>query len=129
MKKVYLYFRKYPYVLVMASVALVWMTINIIEANRAERALEKYGKYTIATIQRIKGAKSGRWVIVKFEFNGRKYTTETRNESIPLSWVGEKIFIKFLPSRPYDFDLYESIDVPDSLANLTPTIWDSLPIK
>lgn len=129
MKAVINYFRKYPYALVMLLVMLVWGAINTIEADKYSRLLAREGKYTIGVVKKIEGAKSGRWVTVEFEFNGRKYTSETKNERIPLSWIGEKYFIKFLPSRPVEFELYDSIEVPDSLANLPPTLWDSLPVR
>ena len=68
---------------------MIWINVNIIQANQAIQALEKEGKYTIAVIKKIEGAKSGRWVTVEFEFKGRKYTSESRNESIPLTGIGE----------------------------------------
>jgi hypothetical protein len=108
---------------------IVWATINGIEASKAERQLNKEGKFTLATITDIEGAKSGRWVEVEFLYNGSKYSTKRRNEMIPHSWIGEKIFIKFLPSRPVVTEYYENIDVPDSISSLSPTIWDSLPLK
>lgn len=109
------YFKKYPYALAVIIVMLVWAAINTIQAIEAEKQLAKEGKFTLATITGIKGAKSGRWVKVEFLFNGRTYSTESRNERIPHSWIGEKIFIKFLPSRPVDADYYDTIEVPDSL--------------
>jgi len=106
---------------------LVWMTVNSIEGAKASKELEKEGLYTLATIKEIKGAKSGRWVKVFFSFNDQKYEAETKNETIPLSWIGEKIFIKFLPSRPIEAQFLDSFKVPDSLLQLPPRIWKSLP--
>ena len=54
---------------------------------------------------------------------------ETRNESIPLSWIGEKVFIKFLPSHPVEFEFYEKVAVPDSLLDESSGLWDTLPIR
>lgn len=129
MKAIIINFKKYLYALIMVAIAMVWMTINIIQGRQAKYDLEKEGKYTIGIIKKIEGAKSGRWVTVEFEFNGRKYTSESENESIPLSWIGEKVFIKFLPSRPVEFVFYDKVIIPDSLLNQAPMIWDSLPGK
>jgi len=127
MKSLVSYFRKHPYVLIMIVIAIIWMTINIIQGKQAQRDLETDGKYTLAIVKDIKGAKSGRWVKVEFEFDGRKYNAQAKNESIPQSWIGEKVFIKFLPSRPSEFDFYDKVNIPDSLMSLPPTVWDSLP--
>lgn len=129
MKAIINYFRKYPYALILVLIMLIWGTINTIDANKHSKKLQRYGKYTLATITKIKGAKSGRWVTVEFDYKGSKITTEAKNETIPQSWIGEKIFIKFLPSRPVVSEYLDGLKVPDSLANLTPTIWDSLPVR
>lgn len=113
----------------MIAAAIIWMSVNIIQGKDAQQDLEREGKYTLARITKIKGAKSGRWVTVEFNYNGNKITTEAKNETIPQSWIGEKIFIKFLPSRPVESEFLDGIGVPDSLANLPPTIWDSLPVR
>lgn len=105
------------------------MTINAIQGAEATRKLANEGKFTLAIIKKIKGAKSGRYVEVEFEYSGCKYQVESKNESIPHSSIGEKIFIKFLPSRPSDYDTYEEILVPDSLLNIAPMVWDTLPVK
>jgi hypothetical protein len=127
MRLVINYFKKHPYALVMVIVMVVWMTINSIEGAKATKRLAKEGVYTLATIREIKGAKSGRWVKVSFMYDGKQYETEARNEAIPLSWIGEKIFIKFLPSRPIEAEYLDSFKVTDSLLQLPPTIWKSLP--
>ena len=129
MKAVVTYFRKYPFAFIMVAVAMGWITVNIIQGKQAQRELEKEGKYTIGIIKKIEGAKSGRWVTVEFEFNKRRYKSESKNESIPLSWIGEKVFIKFLPSRPVEFEFYDKVTIPDTLLDQPPLIWDSLPIK
>ena len=95
MKSIINYFKKYPYALVMILVVGIWATIDTINANKAQQELDKKGKYTIVTVTNIKGAHSERWVDVEFVYNGNKYESERRNETIPLSWIGEKIFIKF----------------------------------
>ena len=106
---------------------IIWMFINSIEATKYSKLLDKEGFYTIATVTDIKGAKSGRYVKVTFYYEGKQYETESRNENIPLSWIGEKIFIKFLPSEPTQAEYFENIEVPDSLIKLPPTIWTELP--
>jgi Mrp family chromosome partitioning ATPase len=121
------YFKKYPYALVMLLIMIIWGTIDSIEAAKYAKLLEKEGVYTLATVTNIKGAKSGRWVTVTFKYKGREYQPEVRNETIPLSWIGEKIFIKFLPSKPVEAEYLDSLDVPDSLLKLPPTIWTKLP--
>lgn len=127
MNRVINYFKKYPYALAMLLIMLVWGTIDSIEAAKYAKLLEKEGVYTLATVTDIKGAKSGRYVTVTFTYKGREYKTEGRNERIPLSWIGEKIFIKFLPSRPIEAEYLDNLDVPDSLLKLPPTIWTKLP--
>jgi hypothetical protein len=122
------YFKKYPYALVLILIMLVWIIINSIEADKYTRKLEKEGVYTIATITNIKGARSGRWVEVTFSYNGREFKTKQRNQTILISWIGKKIFIKFLPSRPEECDYYELIAVPDSLKNLFSPVWKEFPI-
>lgn len=122
------YFKKYPYALVIILVMLVWATINSIQAHYSTKELAKDGKFTLATIKDIKGARSGRWVQVEFEYNGRTYHPKARNESIAHSWIGEKILVKFLPRRPIECEYYDHLDVPDSLLNLPPTVWDTLPV-
>ena len=129
MKVVINYFRKYPYALVLLLVMLIWGTINTIDANKYSRLLAKEGKYTIGIIKKIEGAKSGRWVTVEFKFNNRDYISDAKNESIPLSWIGEKIFIKFLPFKPVVFEFYDKIIIPDSLLYQSPEIWDTLPVR
>jgi hypothetical protein len=129
MKIIVNYFRKYPYALVMVLIMLIWASINTIEANKYSRLLASEGKYTIGIIKKIEGAKSGRWVTVEFLFDGKIYKSETKNERIPHSWIGEKVFVKFLPSRPVEFELYDTIEVTDSLGNLPPTVWDALPVR
>ena len=123
------YFKKYPYVLVVLAIALIWMTINTIQANRAEKELQKNGKYTLGRITAIKGAHSGRFVDVVFEYLGREYQVERRNEYIPESWIGERILIKFLPANPINCEYYDHIEIPDSILKLPPVVWDSLPVK
>lgn len=103
------------------------MAINSIEAAKSAKLIEKEGIYTLATITDVKGAKSGRFVVVTFTYQGREYSTESRNESIPLSWIGEKIFIKFLPSDPIQAEYLEKIEVSDSLLKLPPMTWSNLP--
>jgi hypothetical protein len=66
-------------------------------------------------------------VTATFTYKGREYEPEVRNETIPLSWIGEKIFIKFLPSKPIEAEFLDSLNVPDSLLKLHPTIWTKLP--
>ena len=130
MKHIINYFRKYPYALVMLLVMLIWMTINSIQAAKSKDKLDKEGIYTLGVIKEIKGAKSGRWVTVSFLYNKRIYETESRNERIPLSWIGEKIFIKFLPSRPIEAEYLDYLDVPDSILQLPQAriIWKNLPV-
>ena len=122
------YFKKYPYALIIIIVMIIWATINGIQADHAVKQLKKEGVYTLATIIDIKGARSGRWVEVKFLYNEREYKTKRRNESIPHSWIGKKIFIKFLPSRPVESEYYERIEVPDSLEQLHSPVWEKLPV-
>ena len=122
------YFRKYPYALAVIVIMLIWMTINGIQSGTAKKRLAEDGVFTLATITDIDGARSGRWVEVKFFYNGREYKTKRRNETIPHSWIGEKIFIKFLPSRPVESEYYDRIEVPDSFKQLSSPIWEDLPI-
>jgi hypothetical protein len=127
-KSIINYFKKYPYVLVMLLIILVWGTFNTIEANNIEKLLKENGKYTIATIKDIKGAHSGRFVKVEFEYKKIKYESERRNETIPITRIGEKIFIKFLPTDPVNCDYYDDIEIPDSILKRPPQIWDTLPV-
>jgi hypothetical protein len=120
------YFKKYPYALVMIIIAIIWMSVNIIQGKNAEQLLRKEGKFTLGTVTAIKGAKSGRYVQIEFEYDGKKIQSEERNETISQSAVGEKVFIKFLPSRPTNFDFYDFIEVPDSLKNRPAEIWDTI---
>jgi hypothetical protein len=121
------YFKKHPYVLVTLVIAFIWIIINGIEADKYAELLKKEGLYTLATIDNIKGAKSGTWLIVKFNYNGRLYETKERNETVPASWIGEKIFVKFLPSEPEVADILEDAYVTDSLTKEPDTIWKDLP--
>jgi hypothetical protein len=123
------YFKKYPYALVMLLVVFVWATMDTIEADKINQLLEKEGKFTLARIKKIEGAHSGRYVTIEFHYNGHIYDSEGKNETIPLNWIGEKIFIKFLPSDPIECEYYDRIEIPDSILNLPPTVWDSLPVK
>jgi hypothetical protein len=121
------YFKRHPYVLVTLVIAFIWITISPIESDKYLELLKNEGLYTLATIDNIKGARSGRWVIVKFNYNGTLYETEERNETIPLSWIGEKVFIKFLPSKPEVADILEDAYVSDSLAKEPDAVWKDLP--
>jgi hypothetical protein len=129
MKAIIKYFKKYPYAFVMLMIMFIWMVIDSIQAKHYQGKIEKEGLYSIATIKGIKGAKSGRWVTIQFEYNGDQYESEERNEVIPNSWIGEKVFIRFLPSKPVVCDIIDSIDVPDSIAKLPPTVWNKLPVQ
>lgn len=128
MKFIIDYFKKYPYVAVMLIIVVIWGTINTINADKSQQWLDREGKYTIATIIDIQGARSGRWVSVKFLYNGHDHICERRNERIPLTWIGEKIFVKFLPSNPENCEFYDFIGVPDSIKSFN-KVWDSLPVK
>ena len=122
------YFKKYPYALVIIVVLIVWAIINGIESDNYTKKLAKEGMFTIATIKDVKGG-HGRWIVVEFEYNGQRYETEKRNETIPHSWIGEKIFIKFLPSKPVVTDFFERIEIPDSLKKISSRVWKELPVN
>ena len=121
------YFKKYPYALGVIVVFIVWAIINGIASNNYTKKLANEGMFTIATIKDVKGG-HGRWVVVVFEYNGQKYETEQRNETIPHSWIGEKIFIKFLPSKPVVTDYFERIEIPDSFKKISSGVWKQLPV-
>lgn len=121
------YFKKYPYALVMIIVLIVWGIINSVQVEKYTEMLAKDGIFTVAEIKEIKGSR-GRTVVVEFDYEGRTYKAEKRNETIPHSWIGEKIFVKFLPSRPIVAEYYERIEVSDSLKALSSPLWEELPI-
>jgi hypothetical protein len=121
------YFKKYPYALVILFVVIIWAVISTLQADKYTRELQKEGLYTLATIIDVKGASSGRWVEVKFFYNDREYKSKVRNDNISNDRIGEKIVIKFFPSKPVVIELYESIEVSDSLKKISSPIWKDLP--
>lgn len=128
MKLIINYFKKYPYALIMLLVVIIWASYDTLQADKVQQLLNKDGKFTLGRITKITGARSGRYVTVEFTYNGISFNSEGRNETIPMSWIGEKIFIKFLPSDPIECEYYDDIVVPDSILKLPPTVWDSLPV-
>lgn len=122
------YFKKHPYVLIMFIVMGVWMSINMIQSRNSILLREKKGKYTIAEVKKVSVQKTGKFVSIEYINSGKKITSERRFENIPKNFIGEKIFIKFVPGDYHNWEQIMEVPVPDSLKKLPPAVWDSLPV-
>ena len=106
----------------------VWMSINMIQGRNAKINLEKNGKYTIAVVKKVSVQKTGKFVTIEYINSEKKIITESRFDFIPKNFIGEKIFIKFVPGDYHNWEQIMEVPVPDSLKKLPPAVWDSLPV-
>lgn len=71
--------------------------------------------------------KTGKFVTIEYINSEKKIITESRFDFIPKNFIGEKIFIIFVPGEYHNWEQIMEFPVSDSLAKLPTTVWDSLP--
>jgi hypothetical protein len=95
------------------------------------KRLERDGIYSIATIEKVEGARSGKMVHLSYKYQNKTVqnsyiedvTRASKND------VGKRVFIKFRPTDPDgDFDLIEDKPVPDSIKEAPVDGWEKLPL-
>ncbi|MBD8347026.1 hypothetical protein [Dysgonomonas sp. HGC4] len=102
------------------------LTIGLIFTYRSD-TVEREGRYTIATVYKVQGARGGLRIDYEYIFQDQSYTGYAVSTSYSHNDVGKRLFIKVLPNDP-DRCLITDIRVPDSITEAPVEGWVELPV-
>lgn len=89
--------------------------------------VQKDGRYTIATVYKIEGARGGSKIHIEYYVEEIRYTGSYISDRKIDKKIGRRFFLQYLPSQPSRCYI-EGILVPDSITKAPPEGWKELPI-